>query len=159
MYTCTYMQKSCHSIVLLPKFLSLLWLWFAWCAPVDNFFLFSLYHKQEKLGLFKLIAYLARVSLSFLSCSLSAGIISSCSSAIASADVSSPCCAFSEFIVTSSLSSFSTKRLNRTVTSLINIQHQLAVFRCTKHSFQSEETEWRWLHVPVFLNFSLSSTH
>ena len=55
--------------------------------------------------------YLARLSLSFLSCSLSAGRMSSCSSAIASADVSSPCWAFREFIVASSLSSFSTKRL------------------------------------------------
>lgn len=81
----------------------------------------SLLYKEEKRYLLidksfphtgcPLHTYLARLSLSFLSCSLSAGRMSSCSSAIASADVSSPCWAFREFIVASSLSSFSTKRL------------------------------------------------
>ena len=81
----------------------------------------SLMYKEEKRYLLidksfphtgcPLHTYLARSSLSFLSCSLSAGRMSSCSSAIASADVSSPCWAFREFIVASSLSSFSTKRL------------------------------------------------
>ena len=59
------------------------------------------------------VTYLARESLSFFSCSCSAGIISSRSSAIASSDVSSPCWAFSVFIVASTLSFFSIKRLRK----------------------------------------------
>ena len=84
------------------------------------------------------VTYLARESLSFFSCSCSAGIISSRSSAIASSDVSSPCWAFSVFIVASTLSFFSIKRLRknwvRSMQDLVGKKTRVLYYQWTENS-------------------------